>query len=71
MSAITQPRTIVPYVGGRYRTFAGKETPAEPDFMHGSLQTFLSLDGEIKMTPTLSGEIHVENQLSGKIQLNP
>lgn len=71
MAAITQPRTFSPYVGGRYGSFAGKENAAVPDFMHGTLNLFLSLSGEIKMQPYLSGQIHCEPYLRGGIEVNP
>lgn len=71
MAAITQPRTFSPYVGGRYGSFAGRESANEPDFMHGTLDLFLSLAGEIKMRPYLSGEIHCETHVRGGIEVNP
>ena len=71
MAAITQPRSFGPYVGRRYGSFADKDEPAAPDFMHGTLDIYLSLSGEIKMEPHLSGEIRCENQLRGEIEVNP
>lgn len=71
MPAITQPRSFGPYVGRRYGSFADKDEPAAPDFMHGTLDIYLSLSGEIKMWPSVSGEIYMETHVKGDIGVNP
>lgn len=71
MAAITQPKSFGPYVGRRYGSFADKDEPAAPDFMHGVLSLFLYVAGEIKMEPSVSGQIHMETHVSGEIGVNP
>lgn len=66
----TQPRTFGTLVGQRYGSFNKLVTTTGPDFMHGSLETWLSLDGEIKVIPYVSGDVGVKPHLGGRVEVN-
>lgn len=71
MAAITQLRSSNPFVGGRYGSFSGKDVPAVPAFMRGTLDVFPSLTGDIQTRVLLVGDIHAEPSLRGRIEVNP
>lgn len=69
MAARTQLRTVKPYTGRRYGSFAAKANV--PDFMRGTLNIFVHLSGEVKCSPTVSGDVSVRPTLLGRIETNP
>lgn len=71
MAAITQPRSFSPLTGGRYGSFDGKGTAAVPDFMHGTLDVYLYVTGEVKLSSHVSGEISCRSYVSGGVEVNP
>jgi len=64
MAAITQPRSVTPWTGGRYGSFSAKFAAQTPDFMHGVLVAFAYLGGEIQASPHVGGTIIVREAVT-------
>lgn len=54
------------FAAGRYR---GGGTN-QPDFMHGVLNIFPTLSGDVRIKVTLIGEVNSFPSLGGKIEIN-
>lgn len=68
--AITQIRTVRPFVGGRYGSFEYRDQPAVPDYMHGTLTVRLHIDGKANAHSYLLGDCNAELVLIGKVEVN-
>lgn len=67
---ITQARTFSPLTGMRYGTFDKSVTSVGPDFLHGSLDMWLYLPGDITICQSLTGDVNVKPHLSGRVEVN-